>query len=169
MSIPGSFRVRFAIFAFVMSVCAECMAAPLELLADADSYIRSGQYADDNYGTISSLVVKTAGTDYDRHTYIRYLLPAGLPTLDTAELRLQVANNFHDNGVTPVVRTLRVFGLSDSSAGQDWGETSITWNTAPGLLGGHPDASETTDLGTITVPAIDCRQNTVIISLRNRQ
>lgn len=107
----------------------------------ADSYVRDGaSYADVNYGTATTLVVKNAGgsAGYDRKSYFTFPL-SGLGTVSRA--------------------VLWVYGTTSDSAGNQqnltayqvpnttWTETGITWNNAPTLGGALGSAPVTSDGG----------------------
>lgn len=89
----------------------------------ADSYVRSGSYADTNYGTETSLVVKSDASSYGRKSYVRfdYSTFNGSNT-PSAKIRFFVSSVNTDQS-----RTIKIYGTSDES----WSESGITWNNAP--------------------------------------
>jgi hypothetical protein len=95
----------------------------------ADSYVRGGAYANDNYGSIDLLEVGDGTQASDalakRCTYISFDLTHDTVTPTSATLELHVLP-----GSTPTDAhaSVSVFGLTDP-----WSETGITWNTAPDL------------------------------------
>jgi hypothetical protein len=90
--------------------------------AAADSYVRDGGNANNNFGTATAVEVRVANTGQNRWTYIRFNI-ASLTTIQAAKLRL--FGNLTSTTGTPV--QTRVF----SSTNLTWGETSITWNNKP--------------------------------------
>ena len=101
-----------------------------------DTYVRSGAFANSNYGTQTTAQVKLeTGTTNPSNTRESYLgfdltgLAAG--AIVDAALTLQ----FVDSGIGATNPTslwnFALYGLTDDS----WGETTITWNNAPGVAG----------------------------------
>lgn len=88
----------------------------------ADAYVRSGAYANQNYGSADSLVVKkNTSTDSRRRTYLKFSL-VGVPDISKATLRVYGAN------VTDAdILSMSVFGINTDA----WTESGITWNNAP--------------------------------------
>lgn len=109
----------------------------------ADSYVRKGA-ATTNYGNAVELLAKNAGTgSTTRKSYLRFDLSSVGTDIADAYLELDVRlNNAGGGSTSPVEQVVNVFGLVDGDAGENWGETAITWNNAPanntgnnGLLG----------------------------------
>jgi hypothetical protein len=89
----------------------------------ADSYGRDGSYANTNYGTDTTMVVKKDGSGYNRKSYARFNFGAfGGSSATLAKFRVYVANVNTD-----ATRTVKIYGTSDET----WSETGITWNNAP--------------------------------------
>lgn len=89
----------------------------------ADSYIRDGSYASTNYGTLTTAVVKSDVTGYDRKTFEKFDFSSITGTsVHSATL------SFYVNAVnTAPSRTFSIY----TTQVENWGETSITWNNAP--------------------------------------
>ena len=105
------------------SYSAEKSATTLEqavIYPEADTFVRAGTYAGDNYGNDATLCVKTATESYIRRSFIRFDLSGVSEPIISASLRLYVnrkdADTVHDVN----------FVSSDS-----WSETTMTWNTQP--------------------------------------
>src|SRR5436190_15034036 len=54
----------------------------------ADSYVRDGAYASQNFGTAAELVTKLSGTDFNREAVLKFDLSATQPSITSAKLRL---------------------------------------------------------------------------------
>lgn len=100
-------------------------ASTQRLIAQSDTYVRGGAYADQAYGGSTRLRVKDASDRYTRISYVRFSL-AGIKSASHAELSLYVRRL--SNG-TPV--TVSASGAADES----WNETTMTWNTRPAISG----------------------------------
>jgi len=100
----------------------------------ADSYVRDGSYANTNYGTATTMVVKADAVGYNRNSYLRFDYHAFKDTAAaSALLKLYVS------GVnTDASRVVSVYGITDTT----WGEKTITWNNKP---------TAGTKLGSITI------------------
>ncbi len=106
----------------------------------ADAYVHSGTNADGNFGTSGVLNLKaTDSADAKRMSYLRFdLAEAPWPGYTDASLTLTIAGGNLGNETTDKDWMFEVFGLNDGLAGnasilgEDWGETDITWNNAPG-------------------------------------
>ena len=111
-------------------------AAPSTLVTTADAHVRSGTYADQNFGTATQINVKnTPDPDYNRDAYFKFDL-SSVATVSNAKLR--VFGNTDDG-------TAVIFSASavvDSS----WSETGITYNNRPPL--GATISSQLTASGT---------------------
>ncbi|WII40068.1 DUF7594 domain-containing protein [Paenibacillus thiaminolyticus] len=88
----------------------------------ADAYVRNGTYANTNYGSDNSLVVKQDGSSgYSREAYIRFDLRGLSGAVEEAKISLttrakQLSNLRHQAHL-----------VSDNS----WDELKITWNNKP--------------------------------------
>ena len=89
----------------------------------ADSYIRDGSYASTNYGTLTTAVVKSDATGYNRKTFEKFSF-SSIPTttVQSATLTFYVSSVDTDPSRTFSIYTTQV---------ENWGETTITWNNAP--------------------------------------
>ncbi len=100
----------------------------------ADATCQSGTNANSNLGTSATLGIKNNGAtlgNVTRKTWLRF--PVNLPPTQRvagASLTLTVGGT---PGAT-VPFTYNVYGLRDSDASQNWNETTITWNNAPGNI-----------------------------------
>jgi hypothetical protein len=112
------------------TACSDCdvavvqRAASVGIAPSADAFVRDGTSADSNFGTATTLEVKTttsAGTN--RIAYLRFPLSSISGTVTGATLRLQ-GSRPSNNGVLD-----SVFAVASTG----WGETSITWNNKPSL------------------------------------
>ncbi|MBV6645595.1 MAG: DNRLRE domain-containing protein [Cyclobacteriaceae bacterium] len=91
----------------------------INLIASADTYVKGGQTADDNFGSSADLLIKTAASENLRR---RIFLQFKVDTIDVVQeaiLRLRVGRS----GSTEHT----VYYVPDDS----WTETGITWNNQP--------------------------------------
>lgn len=156
----------------ILSVIAMCLAFNGQALAaiidldtragsGADSYVSTwpGE-RDTNFGTTDTFYLKNdLGTGFvNRKGYVRFDLSSINQPINDASLRLSFVEDTH---TTPAVWSFNVFGLVDGLAGEDWSETGITWNNAPGndtasggsLLGGQASLLGSFDIDTSTLAA----------------
>ncbi|HET9314057.1 MAG TPA: Ig-like domain-containing protein, partial [Vicinamibacteria bacterium] len=92
------------------------------LATTADSYVRNGSQANNNFGTSTALEVRTASSPNTKWTYLKFDTSA-VATVTSARLRL--FGNLTSTTST-VVRT-QAFGAASTT----WTETGITWNNKP--------------------------------------
>ncbi len=97
----------------------------------ADSYARDGTYANTNFGTATTMVVKSDAAGYNRNAFMKFAFTDTAVTAAVLRFYVPAAN-------TDPTRVISVYGITDTS----WGETAITWNNMP---------TAGTKLGTITV------------------
>ena len=72
-----------------------------------------------------------SGTGFlNRKGYFRFDLSGISGTIESATFHFTYAG--HDSGGSASLSSYNVFGLVDGNAGEGWGESSITWNNAPG-------------------------------------
>lgn len=101
------------------------------LLATQDAFVRDGTYSSSTYGSRDILTIKRAPQEdsgYTREAFIAFELPGSEAELVSAELVL-----------TTYVAEGRTMAVDVFSAGSDWDEHEVTWNTRPdigGVLGG---------------------------------
>jgi len=90
----------------------------------ADTYVRDGTFANDNYGQDTALLLKKNATvSYIRHTFLRFDLSAAtLTNFDRAFLELRTSSP-----PTETAPTLELHFVTDDT----WSETNTTWNTQP--------------------------------------
>lgn len=96
----------------------------VNIAPEADAFVRNGSYASANYGTDTSLVVKTTNTTstgFNRNTYLKFQLGT-VSQVTSARLRLY-------GRITDATTTtdLPVMGLENDN----WSEETITWSNAP--------------------------------------
>lgn len=95
---------------------------PTVLTPTADTYVRDGTYANTNFGTVSTLQVKTtSNTGLNRNAYFAFSLN-GVSSVNRATLRICVDTN--DGTSVP----LDVFTSTPL-----WSENTMTWNNQPGF------------------------------------
>lgn len=88
----------------------------------SDAYVRNGNYASTNYGSDTSLVVKSSTTSgYTKLSYLKFSL-SGLSNISSAKLRVYGRNT--DNTSTISISS---YGIDNDS----WTETGITFSNAP--------------------------------------
>jgi hypothetical protein len=116
----------------------------------ADAQVVSNPaYYNNNYGSLDIVAIKDdSGTGFlNRKGYFRFDLSGISGAVENATFRFIYAG--YSDG--KVAATYNVFGLLDGNAGEGWGESSITWNNAPGNNTGSGSGmlpSQTTLLGT---------------------
>ncbi len=106
---------------------------PVDIVAD--TYVRGGGNADNNFGLSDVLEVKLGGGEPTiRRAFLRFDLSAVDETIETAQLRLRVQRN--DGGDGP--NNISFFRVEDDT----WDEEVITWNngepTAGDKIGENP-------------------------------
>jgi hypothetical protein len=85
--------------------------------------VRSGTYANTNFGTDPTMIVKSDLGNYARKAYVKFSFSRFLePSASNAKMRIYVDSIGADSP-----RTIKIYGTSDES----WTETGITWNNAP--------------------------------------
>jgi len=111
---------------------------------EADAYVRDGAYANDNYGTETSLKTKSSSADYTRESFIRFDLSSVSFNVKHAALRLFAT------GVGLAGSTDAVALVSANS----WGETTITWNNKPSssvsIVSWNPVVGEVSEIDVTT-------------------
>jgi len=148
--------------AAVLSIAGTAAATPYSIDTSvgvgADTRVRGGTYAGNNYGSATDLPVKyNTNVSYRRKGYFRFDLSSFVgQILSDATLTLDVSlNNGGSLSPDPQSFTVNVFGLTDGHAGEGWGEGTITYNNAPANdTGGHHITGEAAFLGQFAVPAL---------------
>ncbi|GLI39937.1 PEP-CTERM sorting domain-containing protein [Geobacter hydrogenophilus] len=108
-------------------------AEAISITADKDAYVQSGAYANTNFGsTLVDQVKRQDNSDWNRKSYIGFDL-SGLGPFSIATATLDF--NFVDSGAGATLAgttyQFEVFGLTNELF-DTWGESTITWNNAPG-------------------------------------
>ncbi|HYO67137.1 MAG TPA: DNRLRE domain-containing protein [Archangium sp.] len=88
----------------------------------ADASVRSGAYANQNFGTSSPMQADTEDSGTITQSYVRYSI-GNLGTITSAKLRFYITNGTSSG---PELKK-----LSDTT----WGETTLTWNNMPAVDG----------------------------------
>jgi hypothetical protein len=106
-----------------------CLVTVIEnynLLPVHDSYVRGGDYADDNYGTAANLPIKLNSDNLTRESYLKFDLSALSGSgVESAILKV------YATAVDPSIK-VALYEVADDS----WEETTITWNNKP-AAGAH--------------------------------
>jgi len=98
---------------------------PTDLTPTADSFIKDGA-ATTNFGTQSTLEVRSSGASNLRKAYVRFDGTAVTNAATDATLNVNFAAGVGG------ARTYQLYGITDGTTGESFGETSITWNNAVG-------------------------------------
>ncbi len=92
----------------------------------ADAYVRNTPNDNTNYGTETSLEIKTGSLpSYQRNTYLKFPL-AGVDNVGSAKLRLYGSNIQGNTNIG-----LSAYGITNDA----WTETGINWSNAPTASG----------------------------------
>ena len=115
---------------------------PMELSVSADSYVRGGSFAAQNYGTMDHFRVKYSTTSkFVREGYMKFDI-SNLEVANQVNLVLPVASN---SGAG----TVELYAVSNNS----WSETSLTWSNKP---------ATSSRLATFNITAADAGQEIAI-------
>jgi hypothetical protein len=131
----------------------------------ADTFIFERDF-NSNYGFWSELVVKnddfTASNVHNRKPYVRFDLSSANDLLiQNARLSLTFLRT-GESGPKPTF-TYSVYGLNDNLPGENWDESTITWNNAPGNgRDSTINPNQTTFLGTFSLNPSTTPQGTII-------
>ena len=99
------------------------LSSKVSLSPSDDAYARDGTYANTNYGSATSMVVKQDGISYQRKSYLKFdLSSVGGGTIDSAVLTLTPVSVGAVSGMVHNVY---------QSASDSWTQGALTWNTAP--------------------------------------
>lgn len=127
----------------------------------ADAYVRDGTYANNNFGSASTMAVKTEVLNYDRNALMKFDLSGINGRIASATLRLTTA--------TVGAATNMVHNMYQTTT-SDWTEAGVTWANKPadgGLLASwNVPASNTTFDVDITSAAIGARNGNKMLSLQ---
>jgi CHRD domain len=96
--------------------------SPIALAPTADAFVRDGSSAGTNFGSSTTLNVKTSSAGFNRDTYMKFDLTSATNVV-SAKLRF-TARSSDSSAIT-----LAAFPVADSS----WIESTINWNTRPAL------------------------------------
>jgi len=107
----------------------------------ADTFVRDGDSANTNFGTATTLDVKTSSTGFNRDAYFRYDISAA-STISKAKLRIFARSSTSTN------LNVGIFSVASTT----WSETGITWNTRPTR---GTTALSTTTVGGTSIGAYD--------------
>jgi hypothetical protein len=91
----------------------------------ADASVRGGAFADTNYGTDSTLVVKDGSDDYDRYTFLRF----DLRSVAAARVRRAILKLYVWDLPNGAPARFRIAAVADDT----WREATLTWRTQPVL------------------------------------
>ncbi|MEM9754175.1 MAG: DNRLRE domain-containing protein [Planctomycetota bacterium] len=132
----------------VLGLCSTSAQAAL-LTPEADAFVRGGSSNQNtNFGSALSVPVKP-GNDlsFNRRGYVRFDVSSLSAGVTAATLTIEGSFDNGDVNGAP----LTIWGLNDGNAGENWGESTITWLNAPANLNSNSgtgiDASEATLLG----------------------
>lgn len=105
---------------------APAVQSPINSIAPiADAFVRNGSYATKNYGTDTSLIIKSsAASGYTRSSYLKFPLTS-IKNVNSAKLRIYGHNSENTSNVN-----ISAYAVTDDS----WTEKGITWSTAPASL-----------------------------------
>ena len=115
---------RFATAALAVLLATPAHAATLTLNPAADAYVQAGNNANKNYGSATTLRVRTNATaakNYDSH--LKFDTSSATGTVTSAKLRV-----YAKLSASGAVSTT-AYAIATTT----WGETSITWNNKPAL------------------------------------
>ena len=125
----------------------------------ADAFVQFGA-GTTNYGGASDLTIKYGGNDTagtNRKAYVRFDLSELNFPISDASLTLAVGiNNGGSTNTTPQNFTLNLYGLNDGTTagadvlGEDWDESTITWNNGPANIVAGEGAGNSVKTGTGT-------------------
>ncbi len=114
-----------------LALAASVTAQAVTLVSSQATYVQSGSFAAQNFGSDANLLVKNYGTngDWTRKTYIAFDLSTINSSDTSSALNLRTAGYLgtYSGGL----HTFNVYG----SAGSSWSESGTTFNNAPGNAG----------------------------------
>jgi len=124
-ALPFIMKSCFTGFFLCVSYAAAFAQSSITLLPVADAYVRNGSYAATNYGSSTSLVVKSATeSGFIRASYLKFSLST-VSAVSSAKLRLYGRNVDNTERVS-----FSCYGVNNDS----WTESGITYNNAPTAL-----------------------------------
>lgn len=120
------------------------------------------QATNTNYGSSDILINRYDGnpSPWHRQSYIRFDIGALAGQVANASLDIRLTYNTpgpQDNApADPDFYDMAVYGMVDSDAGNNWSESGITWNNAPGnALATHLFTGAFQLLGVVSVAALN--------------
>ncbi|MBD0254889.1 MAG: DNRLRE domain-containing protein [Cytophagales bacterium] len=141
--------------------------------AEADSHVRDGATASQNFGGASTLELKTSSATndgYNRNAFLRFNL-TGYASIATARLRFYVSQGGSATASSPVIST-NVHSVANTA----WTESGISWANQPTLgktlgsftvTGGHSGAWVEVDVTAYVKAEKNAGRNTVSFGLKN--
>ena len=126
--IKKSFGLIFLLLVFSIGTYVYCTST-ITTKVNMDSYVVSGGYANDNYGSRDRIFVGkiTLGDTYEMYAFLHFTLP-DLPSnaiITKAQLRLRLENK--NQFTSGEKKAFYVYTVKES-----WKESTITWNNQPG-------------------------------------
>lgn len=114
----------------------------IDIVAEDDTFVRGGSYADDNYGNSETLnVANNVDNNWKREAYFKFDLAPVEGYIDSAKLYLYAAVTDPEFKGT---RTFDVYAVDDDF----WNEDALTWRNKP-VLGEHLATAEVTSTDTL--------------------
>jgi hypothetical protein len=141
--------------------------------AEADSYVRDGATASQNFGGASTLDLKTStatNDGYNRNAFLRFAL-TDYASIATARLRFYASQGGSATASSPVIST-NVHAVANTA----WTESGISWANQPALgnalgsftvAGGHSGAWVEVDVTAYVKAEKYAGRNTVSFGLKN--
>lgn len=105
------------------------------LKATDDAYVRDGSYANTNYGSAATMMVKADGAGYNRSSFVKYDLSSITGAVTSA--KIQLVPTFE--GKEGIINQVNL--VTDST----WSQSTLTWNNQPTV---------STLLSSYTVPTV---------------
>ncbi|RLE74603.1 MAG: hypothetical protein DRJ44_07195, partial [Thermoprotei archaeon] len=126
--IKKSFGLIFLLLVFSIGTYVYCTST-ITTKVNMDSYVVSGGYANDNYGSRDRIFVGkiVLGDTYEMYAFLHFTLP-DLPSnaiITKAQLRLRLENKIQF--ASGEKKAFYVYMVKES-----WKESTITWNNQPG-------------------------------------
>src|SRR3954465_5051685 len=106
--------VKFSFLLFILLSGLQSVSAQVSdtLAPVADAYTRNGSYASTNYGSDTSLIIKTSpSSGFSRNAYLKFSLNS-LTTISSAKIRIYGRNTENTSSIN-----LSVFSIDDDSWG----------------------------------------------------
>ncbi|WP_018611218.1 DUF7594 domain-containing protein [Segetibacter koreensis] len=104
----------------------------------ADAFVRNGSYASTNYGSDTSLIVKSAtSSGYSRSSYLKFSLNT-LTNISSAKIRIYGRNTDNTSSIT-----ISAYSIDNDS----WSESTISYNNAPATTSAALSSAGVTDQG----------------------